>query len=425
MSGRRPLILRNRRFGLLWVGQVMSQAGTRVYQIATLWWLLTQNSLGKLGGSGAAMGIFMVLSAIPAIIFLKKIGVLIDKRPSKHILVTADVLAAVTTLILVLCLHFHVFIMPMVYITGFLLAFFQAFIDPTLNKAIPELTEKEDTEAGVAFVASTQSLANFGGAVAGAVLIAKFGMEGAVAMNCLSFVISASANLGIKFQKRTPEANATEASTMEAEPGKAVDIFAGLPLLKSVLIGFGCLNFFSTPLFIVMPAYTKMVFHLGPQWLATFESCLWLGLIAGTFSPPLIRFEKNILKIGGLLLFVCGLCIAIPGLIVNMKLYAFMLFMAGWSVGLNNVKFMTLFQEIVPDGLKGRFFAVLSALVSFTFPVAYLVFGLMIDRVSITLLCLIQGAGVMVLATWFLAKSRKPLSFRPAPGVALLKGIAE
>lgn len=37
---RGPLLLRNRNFALVWFGQVLSQGGSRIYQIGLLWWLV-------------------------------------------------------------------------------------------------------------------------------------------------------------------------------------------------------------------------------------------------------------------------------------------------------------------------------------------------------------------------------------------------
>ena len=84
----RPLVLRNRDFALLWLGQVLSQAGSRMYQIAILWWLL-----GRAGpeGGGLAVGTFLVLSALPSILLVGPIGRLVDRFPSRRILVVADV----------------------------------------------------------------------------------------------------------------------------------------------------------------------------------------------------------------------------------------------------------------------------------------------------------------------------------------------
>ncbi|MEK7745451.1 MAG: hypothetical protein AAB576_02185, partial [Elusimicrobiota bacterium] len=48
---RGPLLLRDRDMLLVWSGQSLSQAGTRLYQIALAWWIVSRGG----GGQGAAV----------------------------------------------------------------------------------------------------------------------------------------------------------------------------------------------------------------------------------------------------------------------------------------------------------------------------------------------------------------------------------
>jgi hypothetical protein len=78
-------------------------------------------------------------------------------------------------------------------------------------------------------------------------------------------------------------------------------------------------------------------------------------------------------------------------------------------LGINNVKFVTLFQKVVEPSSKGSFFALMSAIISFTFPVAFLLFGALADRLPVTYLCATQGAGIMLVALWYIKISpREP-----------------
>ena len=54
---------RNPDFLLIWAGQVLSQSGGRMYQMAMIWWLLA----GKSDASGTLVGTFMVMTALPSL----------------------------------------------------------------------------------------------------------------------------------------------------------------------------------------------------------------------------------------------------------------------------------------------------------------------------------------------------------------------
>jgi MFS family permease len=386
MSGRDKNLL------LLWIGQVLSQAGTRLYQIATLWWLLSLEG----ASGGTRMGLFLMTAALPALVFVKPIGRAVDRFRTKPLLMLCDASAVLVTLTLFASLSNGRFTLPAVFAAGFALAFFQAVIDPALNKAVPELVEPEGVERGVALIASTQSIANFGGAVAGAVIVAKFGITGAVLANALSYALSFAALACVSFRYRPQRGSSTR------EAGNANSgVLAGRPLLKRVLVGFGLVNFFSSPTFLVLPVYVKNELRLDANGLALLEACLWSGLVAGTFSGRFFPVKNTVIRFGGTCLFIFGLALFLPGLWVASWAYAAFLTTAGFALGLNNVKFLTLFQDVVEDSGKGAFFATLGALVSFTFPVAYFSFGILADHIPVTSICLIQGSGVLFLAAWY------------------------
>jgi len=323
-------------FLFLWLAQIFSQAGTRMYQIAIVWWIISLDE----GASGWNLGIFMLLGALPALLFVKQIGAIIDRYfTSKRILITSDLAAAGLTALITLALYNGWLNMPLVFLSGFLIAICQGFIDPTLNKAVPELMEPKDVETGVAFISSTLSIANFGGAVLGALLIDVVGITGVVLLNVLSYAFSGLCASFIRFRYAKAPKRAEAAVKSEQDDW---NVLRGAPLLTMVLIGFGLINFFSMPTLIILPLYTKNILGESASFLGILEASLWVGIIVGTFVTRFLRFFENTLWLGGVCLATMGICLALPGLIQNGVLYAVFLFMAGLALGINNVRFVTL-----------------------------------------------------------------------------------
>ncbi|MYT19854.1 MFS transporter, partial [Streptomyces sp. SID7760] len=65
-TGRaRPLVLRNRAFGTVWLGQVLTQAGVRMFQVGISWWLISEAASAD---GGLAAGLFMAVSTLPAVV---------------------------------------------------------------------------------------------------------------------------------------------------------------------------------------------------------------------------------------------------------------------------------------------------------------------------------------------------------------------
>lgn len=389
---KQPLIFRNRDIFLLWFGQVLSQMGTRMYQIALIWWVLAEG-----GGGGKEAGLFMVMGAMPALLLVRWIGKTVDSVSAKTLLVGTDVASFILTALVALAMNSSGLGLAGVYASSFLLAGLQALFDPTLNKSVAALAPAEDMEEAVAFQSSTQSLASFGGAVLGAVLIERVGIMGVVILNSASYLLSAGANMMLQL----PPSMVGGASE---ETASGWSLLRDMPRIKKILIGFGCANFFLTPILVILPIYVKQALLGGPSLLGALEACIWLGLVAGTFLAPRLG-ASNTVRLGSAALFVSGVCLLIPGFIVQSQLFGILLFIAGAALGVNNVKFVALFQQSVAPEIKGRFFALMQALLSFTFPAAFFLFGVLADWMAVYRVCLIQGLGLIAVSAYFLILS--------------------
>ena len=396
---------RNPNFLLIWVGQVLSQSGGRMYQMAMVWWLL---GIG-LAAPGKYVGFFMVMVALPSILLVKKIGATIDRLYSKHISSGCDCMACLMVAAVGLLVCQHWMNLPLLFIIGFAAAVLQAFIDPTLNKAVQEVVEKDDIEGSVSLLSSTQSMANFSGAVAGAVLIDRVGIAGTAWIASGGYLISSICSLSAQFRFRLKSGKG------DREGGSGWSILASYGNLKRILISFGIINFFATPTLVVLPIYTRRTLHATATTLGTLEAGLWLGLLLGSLCGCWVNFLKNRIHLASLGCFIFGLGLAFPGVVTSLPLYRVALFVAGGALGIVNVKFIAYFQQIVDPAIKGRFFALLQAMIGFTFPIAYFLFGALTDYITPPQVCLIQGVGVVTISASLLLISKGATSdFRPA-----------
>lgn len=423
-SKRRPFLFAQRQFFRLWLGQVTSQAGTRIYQIAIVWWILTISS----EHGGFSLGAFMVAGALPSLLFYKLIGRVVDRMPAKVMLVGCDLSSAALMGYIAWCLSNDTLTLETAYLFGFLVAIAEGFFNPAITKCLPSLVAEEDLEQAVAYQASTQYLASFGGSVLGALLIAWLGIPLLVLVNAISYVFSALIEMTLVFPEtradqspidEPPRAESGEPQSAPAPESQDSDtkaLWQKFPLLKQLLVGFGLVNFFATPTLVIVPLYVQKSLLGNASMMGLLEAALWVGILVGTFAAALIRTHGRTIRMGSLSMLIYGVCMLMPGLWINTWVFGLALMLAGASLGINNVKFVTLFQRVVPDQVKGRFFAAMQAIIGFSFPVAYLAFGYLGDLMSPDRVCLIQAAGIILVAAWF---------YHLAPGEASLMSYAE
>ena len=414
MQARRaPFFLRYRQFFRLWLGQVTSQAGNKIYQIAIFWWIINNNPMH----GGFALGAFMVAGALPSLMFCNLIGRVVDRMPPKKVLVTCDIVSSMLLAYIGWALFNNVLDLKIAFLMSFLLATAEGFFNPAVTKCLPSLVEEEAIEQAVAYQSSTQYLASFGGSVLGAMLIGWLGIPLLISLTALNYFVSAMIELTIKFPEEKEHTGShpdlaekpEESPLGEIEPaveavqgGEAANIdWKKFPMLKSLLTGFGLVNFFATPVLVVIPLYVKKVLLAEANTLGLLEASLWIGILLGTFAAALIKTGQRTIRMGSLSMLVFGVCMFVPGFFINAIAFGAALFLAGMSLGINNVKFITLFQRVVADEIKGRFFAAMQAIIGFSFPVAYLVFGYLSDILSPDRVCLVQGLGILAVSAWF------------------------
>jgi MFS family permease len=393
-----PLPWRNRDFGILWLAQLASQSPTRMFQIALAWWLV--QNMGE--QSGLAMGAMLVLAALPPVLLPRHIGRLVDRSNTRHLLIVVDTLAAATALLL-----WALWIWPEarlvgIFATSFVLAALQCVIDVSLSKAVAEVVDPKDLATGVTWQSTTQPLAQLAGAVAGAALIDLIGVRAIIAINAFSFLFSSVCDFLARFRWATPPPE-TLPGQEPAAPIGGWRLFENMPQTRRLLIGFGLVNFFSAPIFVIMPLFTQRVARGTATLLATFEFSFALAMLLGSFGAGLLNGFKDTIKLASLLILAFGLAALCPAFWPLTTIFMATLFIMGLSAGLVNVRCMILFQETIPADLKGRFFALLQATTGFSFPIAFFLFGFLADHLPVTTLCLLQGLGVIATGLWFRA----------------------
>ncbi|MFI5639789.1 MFS transporter [Streptomyces goshikiensis] len=406
-AGRRlPLVLRNRAFGTVWLGQVLTQAGVRMFQVGTSWWLI---GYAVSGDGGLAAGLFMAVSTLPAVALAPLVARAIARTAHRSLLRTAAGGAGAAAAALACWAGVGDLPVAAAYAAALALATCQAFFDPCLTTSVPELVDDADIEAATGFELSTQSLASLGGALLGALVVDGAGMAG-LAVGC-AVAYTAAALLIATVRFRTPagalpgadgtQENSPEEDSPEEDGDDAAQaprrtlrqILGAMPYVRAILLCFTAANLFTTAVFVVIPLYTASVLHGDGGTVALLEASLGVGTLIGSVTGA--RVPGRPTAVGSALLGAMAVALAVPGLIAARPVIAGALLVAGWCVGVIGVRFVALFQRLVPAADKPAFFAVMQAVLGSTFPVASLLFGMLGDHLSAQTLCLIQAAGLV------------------------------
>ena len=375
-------------FRRLFLGRVISAVGDKFFSIAIAWWVLS--TAGE--NSKFHLGLIMAVNVLPVIVFGPLLGTLSDRSNKRRVMLSADAARGLLVLALAALLRSGRLNLYWLYSICFLISGFGPLFESAVAASIVTLTSPEKMPQAVAADSSVLQLSNVVGSALGSVLMAAVGVAGAFLFNAAGYAASFAAVWGIKTGLE-PQERVDSSFIGEFKEGLAYT-FGNKPVLWLILT-FATFNFFVSPILILIPMIVKFTLKESVTWLAIFETFFALGSAALAVSLSFKKAYGNIYGwfFGSLLLM--GL--SFGGLYFAGNKYAVcgLLFAAGASLGAGNTVAITLFQTIVPDEMKGRFFSVLTTLAYAVMPLAFMVNGLLAEKFSVGF-CIAANSGAVL-----------------------------
>jgi len=237
------------------------------------------------------------------------------------------------------------------------------------------------------------------GAFLGSVLIALIGVKVAFLFNAASFLVSSIVVITIK-NKLPPKTVAHNNYNNELKEGFRY-IFSEKSLLYLVII-FTIVNFFSAPLMIMIPMIVKFTLNSTVTWAAIFEGVLSIGslLMALVLSFKTLQGEAYKKLFCGMIFM--GLSILFIGMTSKKYTMCLLFFTIGVCLSLVNAVAFSIFQNKVPDYMKGRFFAILTTASFATIPMAYMMNSFLTQYMSLRVILITNGALTALVSLWVL-----------------------
>jgi MFS transporter, DHA3 family, macrolide efflux protein len=180
-------VLKNRNFLFLWLGQVVSNFGDRLNQMALVALVYQRNP-----GSEVALAKLISFTVIPVFIIGPIAGAWVDRMNRKNIMVISDLLRGALVLSIPLFIRFNQ-ILP-VYLVIFILFSISRFFIPSKMAIIPELVPKDKLLAANALQDTTHMIGNVVGLVVAGIIvnIACIGAIGGFYIDSATFFFSAT-----------------------------------------------------------------------------------------------------------------------------------------------------------------------------------------------------------------------------------------
>lgn len=390
----------------LWIfliGRFISFVGSGIQMIALPLYILDKT------GSGTMMGVFSILTLVPMLLVAPMAGIIGDRKNRRNIMIIMDFGRGVLICIMgILAMIGHLNIYSL-FTLQLLISIMDSFFNSSSQALLPDLISNEELVEANSMKGGFDAAAFILGPALGGLIYGVWGIKMIFYINGLSFIISGILSILIIYKHAIMVKEKINSKVFIKE-NKEVLKFIGSKKGLLQLFSFAMIsNFLLAPMFdIVMPYALKRGIGFSSQHYGYVMGFFTGGILLGNLAISL-RFKciglKRLMRLGltietTLTLILCILLFPSPVRLfggASIKLFVTIAFCAlamGFFNAFVNTPISTNLQNLVPQEMRSRFFAVLGMFSQGAIPLGSLIFGMLLDFVKYYNLM----AGVNILA---------------------------
>ena len=177
-------LLRNPTFTLFFLGNAISLIGFGLNLISISWLVLEET------GSELALGKIMAAATIPGVLLALFAGVIIDRMNRKWLMVILDIVRMVIIIVFLSTLLLNSFTMMSLFIMVFLMGTGNSLFWPTAQAFVQQLVEPDEYFNANALLSASYQTGSILGAGLGGLVVHYFGVNTALAINALTYLVS-------------------------------------------------------------------------------------------------------------------------------------------------------------------------------------------------------------------------------------------
>jgi len=340
--------LGHRDFRLLWFGALISNVGAWLQVVAQGWLVL------QLANSAFILGLVSAVGTVPIMILPLFGGVLADRVDRRVLLLIAQWVTMVLTLIMAYMTAYHSITIPAMLVLVLCIGISSALSSPAWQAFISDLAPKHDLLNAIALNAAQFNVARVLGPALAGTLIVLVGIAGCFLLNGLSFLAVIVALHAMRLPRRTrPALTASPWQSLR----EGVRYAAHHAEARAVLVLGTVHTIFGMPFMVLMPLFARDVFHGKAGDLGALLSGMGVGAVGGALLTARLGTmrRKGLFILGSEVVFALSLVLfaLMPNQLTAMVALAFVGF---WMVSFFATSNMVL-QILSGEEYRGRMMA--------------------------------------------------------------------
>ena len=401
-------------FFTIWSGQALSILGSQLVQFALIWHLTVQT------GSATVLATASLVGMLPNVVLGPIIGTLVDRWNRRWIMLIADSIVALATLLLVALFALEMDEIWHIYAVILIRSVASTFHGNAMSASTSLMVPVEQLTRIQGLNQLLNGGLNIVAAPLGAFLLEVMSMQGILSIDVITALFAILPLVFIHIPQPTRNAVAVEKTTIWTDFQAGLRYMLGWPGLMIVALMTVGINFTIIPAFSLLPLMIKDYFGGSAIHLGWVESAMGAGMIIGGVLLSLWGgFSRKILtSLIGLMGMGAGTLILalVPSSAIFLAVGGALL--VGFMTPMTMGPFFAVIQSTVEPDMQARVFSLMSSVGTGIVPIGLMIAGPVADRVGIQawfllggILCIFMAVtGLFIPAVMNMEKKDNPVS---------------
>jgi DHA3 family macrolide efflux protein-like MFS transporter len=381
--------------------QTLSLFGSMLVQYAIMWYITLTTE------SGVMMTISIVCGFLPAFFLSPFAGVWADRYNRKMLIIFADSMIAISTLILAILFFLGYDSLILLFVMSAIRAIGAGIQTPAVGAILPQIVPEEQLTKVNGTNGSIQAFVMLLSPMLAGALLSVASIEVIFLIDVVTAAIAVFTLL--VFLKIPLHAKASQAQTTSylSDLKLGYTYIKNHEFLKKFFVFFAFFFVLVAPAAFLTPLQVARTFGNAVWRLTAIEIAFALGMIAGGIIIASWGGFKNKMHTMTLATLMMAVCTVAFGVVPVFWAYLIFMGIVGISMPIFNTPSMVLLQEKVEGDYLGRVFGVLGMISSSMMPLGMLIFGPLADVVKIEWLLI--GTGLLLFIQGFFLMGSKVL----------------
>ncbi|MBX4148148.1 MULTISPECIES: MFS transporter [Paenibacillus] len=389
--------------------QTLSLFGSALVQYAIMWYITLTTQ------SGLMMTLYIICGFVPTFLLSPFAGVWADRYNRKSLIMIADAMIAVVTLILAITFMLGYQAVWLLFVISAVRALGAGIQTPAVGAILPQIVPQEKLTKVNGINGSLQALTMFVAPIVSAALLIMATIEVIFFIDVVTAAIAIFTLfvfLKIPLHKKASDTQST---------GYLDDFKEGLAyikqhaFLKSFFIFFAIFFVLMAPAAFLTPLQVTRSFGDDVWRLTAIEIAFSVGMMAGGGIIASWGGFKNKVYTMAIASLIMAVSTFALGIVPVFWIYLAIMAVFGVAMPIFNTPTTVMLQEKVDENYLGRIFGVFGMISTSMMPIGMLIFGPLADVVKIEWLLVGTGLFILVLTVFFARNKRLVEAGMPLP----------